>query len=176
MEHPQIYKSAAQADAISFLKSDHAAVKDLFMQFNLLAEASAPAHENKRVIALKICAALTVHTQIEEEIFYPEVRAALGPKEGLMIDQAEVEHASCKALIEQIELMQPSDDHYDAKVIVLGEYIDHHVEEEEDFMFRKVGRAKFDSASLAQELAIRKQELLNDYSSQKKSLSAAVFA
>lgn len=169
-------KVVVKTDAISMLKADHAAVKDLFKQFNALAEASAPAHQKKRTIALKICKELTVHAKIEEELFYPAARATLGVDEAPMMDEADVEHASCKALIGQIESMEPSANHYDAKVIVLGEYIDHHVKEEEGEIFPKVRKAKIDLKALGQQLALRKRELLSDYSPQKPSLLASVFA
>ena len=92
-----------------------------------------------------ICAELTAHATAEEEIFYPAARAAIDKVE--LIDEADIEHASAKDLIAQIEGSSPSDGHYDAKVKVLGEYIDHHVQEEEGEIFPKVRRAKVDTVA-----------------------------
>jgi hemerythrin superfamily protein len=99
---------------------------------------------------------LTVHATIEEELFYPAARE--NSTEQDLLDEAEVEHASAKDLIAQIEGMDAGDELYDAKVKVLGEYIDHHVKEEEE-LFPKVKRAKLDLEALGGELAARKQEL-----------------
>jgi len=101
-----------------------------------------------------------VHAQIEEEIFYPAVREAEVDED--LLDEAEVEHASAKDLIGQIQSMQPDDDLYDAKVTVLGEYINHHVEEEEGEMFRKARRAKVDMVNLGEQLMQRKEQLMGE--------------
>ena len=103
---------------------------------------------------------LTAHATIEEEIFYPAARDA--GVEGDLLDEAEVEHASAKDLIAQIRSMSPDDDLYDAKVKVLGEYVDHHVREEEDEMFPKCRKADMDLAELAQQLSERKAELMEE--------------
>jgi hemerythrin superfamily protein len=174
MDKKMLQRATVKTDAISMLKADHAAVKDLFKQFNALAEASAPAHQKKRTIALKICKELTVHAKVEEEIFYPAARAVLGRDEAPMMDEADVEHASCKELIGQIESMEPSENHYDAKVIVLGEYINHHVKEEEGEMFPKVRNAKLDLKGLGEHLVVRKKELMSSYSPEKASLLSRV--
>lgn len=168
------HKASPKTDAIAMLKADHAAVKDLFKQFNALAGASAPAHQKKRTIALKICKELTVHARIEEEIFYPAAREELGRGEASMMDEADVEHASCKALIGQIESMEPSADHYDAHVIVLGEYINHHVKEEESEMFPKVRKTKLDLKTLGEQLAVRKKQLMASNAPEKASLLSRV--
>ena len=104
-----------------------------------------------------ICTELTAHATAEEEIFYPAARAAIDKVE--LVDEADIEHASAKDLIAQIEGSSPSDDHYDAKVKVLGEYIDHHVQEEENEMFPKVRRAKVDTLALGEQIAARKEEI-----------------
>ena len=100
---------------------------------------------------------LTVHAQIEEEIFYPAAQDAI--KEPDLVDEATVEHASAKDLIAQIESSEPSDELFDAKVKVLGEYIDHHVKEEESEMFPQVRKAKLDLDALGAQLQERKGEL-----------------
>ena len=103
---------------------------------------------------------LTVHATVEEEIFYPAAREALGEEEDL-IDEADVEHATAKDLIAQIEGSSPAEDAlFDAKVKVLGEYIAHHVKEEEGEMFPKAKKGKLDAAALGLEIAARKDELM----------------
>jgi len=148
---------AAKTDATVLLQRDHADVKKLFRQYAKLADGEADGQE-RLALAMQICQMLTVHATIEEEIFYPAARAA-GVEEDLL-DEAAVEHASAKDLIAQIQLMSPGDELYDAKVTVLGEYVDHHVQEEEGQMFPKCRRAKMDLAGLAEQLAERKSELM----------------
>ena len=131
--------------------------KKLFKQYEKLADAEADGEE-RQALAEQICTMLTVHATIEEEIFYPAAREA--EVEDDLLDEAEVEHASAKDLIAQIQSMSPDDELYDAKVTVLGEYIDHHVQEEEGEMFPKCRRAKMDLAGLAEALAERKAELM----------------
>jgi hemerythrin superfamily protein len=146
-------------DAIAMLTNDHKEVKALFKQYNTLVEADAE-DEEKMAIAAQICQMLTVHATVEEEIFYPAAREALGDDEDL-IDEADVEHATAKELIAQLEGSGPADDAlYDAKVKVLGEYIDHHVKEEEGEIFPKAKKGNLDSAALGAEMAARKEELM----------------
>lgn len=114
----------------------------------------------KLQLVRKICMELTVHAQIEEEIFYPAARKAI--KDEDLLDEATVEHASAKDLIQQLQSMSPSDDLYDAKVTVLGEYVDHHVEEEEGEMFKKARKAKMDVEKLGKKLSSRKRALLKE--------------
>jgi hemerythrin-like domain-containing protein len=143
-------------DAIALLTADHREVSDMFEQFENLSDR---AKATKSKLTQKICNALIAHTTIEEEIFYPAVREAV--KEGDdMVDEAVVEHASAKELIQQLQEMDPEDDLYDAKVKVLGEQIDHHVEEEEEEMFEKARNSGLDLVALGQEMAQRKQEIL----------------
>ena len=146
---------SANNDAIELLKADHEKVKDLFEKFEALSDRS---KVNKKKIADQICLELTVHTQVEEEIFYPAIREPL--KDDDMMDEALVEHASAKDLIAQISEMDPGDELYDAKVKVLSEQIEHHVEEEEGEMFPKVRKAKVDLAALGEQMAARKEELM----------------
>ena len=150
---------AAMSDATLLLMRDHAEVKKLFKQYEKLADAAADGEE-RRALAQQICAMLTVHATIEEEIFYPAARDAEIDSD--LLDEAEVEHASAKDMIAQIEGMEPDDALYDAKVTVLGEYIDHHVQEEEGEMFPKCRKAGMDLADLAQQLSARKEELLEE--------------
>ena len=149
-------RSTSKNEAIAQLTADHARVKKMFKQYDKLAEADA-SDKQKQELATMICAELTAHATAEEEIFYPAAREAIEDVD--LIDEADVEHASAKDLIGQIEGSSPSDDHYDAKVKVLGEYIDHHVQEEENEIFPKVRRAKVDTVALGEQIAARKEEL-----------------
>jgi hemerythrin-like domain-containing protein len=142
-------------DAIALLTADHREVSDMFEQFENLSDR---AKATKAKLTEKICNALIAHTTIEEEIFYPAVREAV--KDEDMVDEAVVEHASAKDLIQQLQEMNPDDDLYDAKVKVLSEQIEHHVKEEEEEMFEKARKSGLDMIQLGQEMAQRKQEIL----------------
>jgi hemerythrin superfamily protein len=144
------------ADAIALLTSDHEEVKEMFDTYADLVDAEADSDE-RRALAEEICMALTVHATIEEEIFYPAARDALEEQD--LLDEAEVEHASAKDLIAQIMDMDADDELFDAKVTVLGEYIAHHVKEEEDEMFPKVRDAELDLEALGEQMDVRKEEL-----------------
>lgn len=141
-------------DAVGLLTKDHKDVKTMFEQFEGLTDRS---KASKKKLADQICNALTVHTQLEEKIFYPAVRKAINDE--AMMDEALVEHASAKDLIAQIEGMQADDDLYDAKVKVLSEQIEHHVREEEDEMFPKVRKTSLDLNALAEEMMALKQQI-----------------
>jgi len=112
----------------------------------------------KSELAQKICLALRVHAQLEEEIFYPAARKAT--KDNDLLDEATVEHAGAKNLIAEIEEMEPGDDLYDAKVKVLGDQIRHHVEEEESELFPECEAARMDLNALGAQMVKRKAELL----------------
>jgi hemerythrin superfamily protein len=142
-------------DAIELLTTDHRNVKALFKRFETLKDEDDSDDEKSEIVA-RICAELTIHSTIEEEIFYPAVREAIDDQD--LMDEADVEHAGAKELIAQLESAEPGDDHYDAKVTVLSEYIDHHVKEEEGEMFPKAKKA-IDTQEIGAELAARKAEL-----------------
>ncbi|URI07580.1 hemerythrin domain-containing protein [Aquincola tertiaricarbonis] len=144
-------------DAIKLLTADHREVKALFQQYQEMVDHEAEDQE-KQEIAEQICLMLTVHAQIEEELFYPAAKEAI--KEPDLVNEANVEHASAKDLIAQIQESDPSDEMYDAKVKVLGEYIDHHVKEEESELFPQARKAKVDLAGLGEQLNERKQALM----------------
>lgn len=141
--------------AIELLENDHREVEAYFQEFEDLEDEAA-----KSELAQKICMALTVHMQIEEEIFYPEARKAT--KDDDLLDEAVVEHAGAKKLIAEIEEMEPGDDLFDAKVKVLGEMIQHHVEEEEQELFPEVKDSGMDLAAVGAEMAKRKSELMQE--------------
>lgn len=149
-----------EADAIAVLTSDHNAVKDLFTQYSRLSASPGVDDEEKETLATRICLELTVHTQIEEEILYPALRAAFD--DDALLDEAEVEHSSIKDLIRELQSMNASEELYDANVTVLGEYVDHHVKEEEEEMFRDARKAGIDLTTLGAELRNRQSELRSE--------------
>ena len=145
---------AKSLDAVALLKADHRQVEQWFSQFEKTNSAN-----KKQQLASNICAALTVHTSIEEEIFYPAFLQATGDQD--MHHEAIVEHAGAKTLIAEIQDMSPSDDYFDAKVTVLSEMIKHHVKEEEQpgGMFAEAKKSDMDLRALANQLIARKKEL-----------------
>ncbi|MEP6606794.1 MAG: hemerythrin domain-containing protein [Nitrosospira sp.] len=145
-------------NAIKLLTEDHAKVKKMFKEFEKLSKKDD--EEAKGELATQICKELTVHTQLEEEIFYPAVREAIEDDD--LMNEAMVEHGSAKDLIAQIQAMSASDPMYDAVVTVLGEYINHHVEEEQNEMFPKVEKSEMDLEELGLEMAERKATLVED--------------
>jgi len=151
--------------AISLLKSDHREVEALFAQFE-----KAKGSARKRALVQKICDALHVHTRIEEEIFYPPARAALKRAGEDLLDEAVVEHEGIKWRIELLKRMTPADDLYDAEVKVLGEYVRHHVKEEEYELFPKLGWSDFDNAGVGERLAAMKEKLTGKPVKAKPSL------
>jgi hemerythrin superfamily protein len=145
-------------DAVALLKADHRKVEELFEKFE-----NASGDGSKRTIASEICLELTVHTKIEEEIFYP---ACEGKVEEALLKEAYVEHDGAKALIAEIEAGGPGDEFYDAKVKVLSEQIEHHVQEEEarmEGMFSQARHAGLDMDALGEQLRDRKNQLLAEY-------------
>lgn len=147
---------AAEKDAIALLMADHKKVKKLFADFDKLKEDGSV--EDKSAIVEQICSELKIHTEIEEEIFYPAVRKAIDDSD--LMDEALVEHAGAKDLIAQLEDADPEEDLYDAKVTVLGEQIDHHVKEEEGGMFPQATKAKVDTKALGAQMLKRKAALM----------------
>lgn len=147
-------RSAAHASsAVKLLKQDHRAVAQA------LAEFESAQHAAKQSIAQHICKMLTVHTQIEEELLYPAAREALDPDDTHLVAEANVEHASVKDLIRQIEQAREVDEAYEAKVQVMGEFVKHHVKEEETELFPKLERSSLDLDALGERLQQRKNEL-----------------
>jgi hemerythrin superfamily protein len=152
-------KSFAKADdapdAIALLKADHRKVEDLFEAFE-----KASGDGKKQAIAEQICMELKIHAMIEEEIFYPACKGAV---EQDMLDEAYVEHDGAKVLINEIEAGGPNDEFYDAKVKVLSEEIEHHVEEEEkrvEGLFSQARKAGLDMEDLGRRMFSRKEELM----------------
>ncbi len=139
-------------DALTLLKADHELVQALFEKFE-----KARTDKQKAALAEQICTELTIHAQIEEEIFYPVVREAIDEHD--LMDEADVEHASAKDLIAQIMESKPGEHHFDATVTVLGEYVKRHVKEEHSEMFPKVRKTALDLKELGARLSARKVKL-----------------
>ena len=145
-------------DAIGMLIADHKRVAGLFAEFKRLTYEGGDAKKDS--VVKQICKELTIHTQLEEEIFYPAVREAIDDQD--QMNEALVEHAGAKQLIAQLAAANPTDDLYDAKVTVLAEQIDHHVQEEEGSMFPKARFAGIGCAQLGAAMSARKAELTGD--------------
>ena len=144
-------------DAIALLKEDHRRVEELFESFE-----KARGDGRKQKLALEICKELTIHTLLEEEIFYP---ACEGKVEEDLLKESFVEHDAAKVLIAEIEAGEPSDDFYDSKVKVLQEQIEHHVEEEEQpkkGLFAQVREADIDLKAIGDQLLRRKEQLMQE--------------
>jgi len=148
---------SARDDAIKLLKADHKEVSGLLDKY----ENGRLSKDRKVATAKQICMALSVHAQIEEEIFYPAAREASVRDGEDLLDEAEVEHGSIKDLVSAIENASPDDDElFDARVKVLGEYVKHHVKEEENELFPKIRKSDMDLEEVGAQLAARKEELM----------------
>lgn len=145
-------------DAIKLLTEDHNKVKKMFKEFERLCKKND--EEGKEELATQICKELSIHAQLEEEIFYPAAREAIDDDDTM--NEAMVEHASAKDLIAQIQSTSASDPMYAALVTVLGEYINHHVEEEQNEIFPKVKKSKIDLEEIGLEIAERKEALMEE--------------
>ncbi|WP_447837902.1 hemerythrin domain-containing protein [Aeromonas salmonicida] len=146
-------KTPATKDAIALLRADHKEVSDLFADYE-----KTRSNAKKKALVAKICSELSVHTQIEEEIFYPAIKTALNDK--LLVPEATIEHGGIKDLITQLEGAEPDGEMYDAKVKVLSEYVEHHVKEEQTGMFQKAKTTSLDLVELGARMAARKADLL----------------
>jgi len=142
-------------NAFDVLEEDHREVEEWFDEYDELKDSD---EDRKAELAEKICLALKVHTQIEEEIFYPQAREAT--KDNDLIDEAVVEHATVKNLIGEIEAMEVGDEFYDAKIRVLGEMVKQHIKEEEEELFPELQSTKMDLDAVGKKLAERKQDLM----------------
>ncbi|MGE0746533.1 MAG: hemerythrin domain-containing protein [Rhodospirillales bacterium] len=151
---------AAKQDAVALLKADHRKVEDLFAKFE-----AAKGGSRKKTLATEICRELSVHAKIEEEIFYPACEGAVDDD---MLKESFVEHDGAKVLIAEIEGGGPEDEFYDAKVTVLSEMIEHHVEEEEkraEGLFAQAKKAGLDMDALAEQMMAMKKKLTASYKS-----------
>jgi len=148
----QSQKNTTHQNAITLLEEDHKVVNALFKQYE-----KATSNSDKKEVVAKICSELSIHAKVEEEIFYPKVKAAL--KDSELIPEATVEHASLKSLIEQVEDKEPDGEIFDAKITVLSEYVKHHVKEEEGEMFPKAEKTKLDMYEIGVQILKRKEQL-----------------
>jgi hemerythrin-like domain-containing protein len=144
-------------DAIALLTDEHEEIRQLFERYANLVDEVAGDTE-RQALAEHIGTLLTVHTTLEEEIFYPAARDAIDDEE--LLNEAQVEHNSASDLIEQLDGMDPSDELFDATVTVLGEYVEHHVQKEEGELFPALRNSDLDMQALGEELSERRQELL----------------
>ena len=148
-------RSTRTQTALDLLKADHAQVKKLFNQFEK--QKKNEDGDGMEQTARAICEALSIHAQIEEEIFYPALRGAADADDAL--NEADIEHSHIKELVSQLEQADAGDDHFEARVKVLSEYVQHHVDEEESTIFSKARKADLDLAALGERLRMRKEEL-----------------
>ena len=148
----RLLAAVSTSDAISILREDHRRIDELFKQFD-----KAKGTALKREVADRICAELLTHALVEEEIFYPALREVIDDDE--LMDEADVEHAAAYRLITEIINMRPGEDHFCARVKVLGEYVRHHVQEEQNRMFSKARQARLDMRALGEQIIARKGEL-----------------
>ena len=149
----------APTDAIALLKADHRKVENLFEKFQ-----NAREDDRKRALVREICAELTIHAMIEEEIFYPACKSKIKDEE--LLDEGYVEHDGAKVLIAELLDGSPSDEFYDAKVTVLSEMIKHHVKEEErrsEGLFAQARDAGLDMEALLDRLKARKEQLTSKF-------------
>lgn len=150
-------RKSTKTDALAMLKADHDKVKKMFKDFEKL---DSDESQEKAQLVRQACAELKIHTQLENELVYPAVREAIDDDD--LMDEALVEHQAAEELISQLEQMEPGDEMYDAKFTVLGEYVNHHIAEEQKEMFPKAKKAKIDLAGLGEQMLARKQELMKE--------------
>ena len=147
--------TASRENAITILTADHRKVSKIFAQFEKVKDDDL---EQKQELAKMVCAELTIHAQIEEEIVYPALRDVLAEED--LVDEAEVEHGSIKKLIAALESTTPEDRFYNANMKVLSEYVKHHVEEEQNEIFPKAKKSKqLDLEEMGDEIRRRKGQL-----------------
>ena len=149
----------SQPLALELMMGDHRKVEQLFKKYEAEKEAD---EDSRQTLAEQICDELTVHAQVEEELFYPWLRENLSEDKMELVEEAEVEHQTAKDLIDEIEGADTVDEAFDAKVKVLSEYIQHHVEEEEDEIFKEVREMKDELDELGEAMTERKAELMED--------------
>ncbi|MEO8169921.1 MAG: hemerythrin domain-containing protein [Oxalobacteraceae bacterium] len=158
-QQAQPSSNRSSRNAIQLLTADHEKVSKIFDQYRKLKDSAS--NEEKRALVMQACNELSVHAQIEEEIFYPAMSAMQDAKD--LLDEAKVEHTSIKTLVTDLELMSPGDELYDAKFTVLAEYVMHHVKEEQDEIFPMAKKSGMDLDRLGEELTQRKQVLAAQY-------------
>lgn len=149
-------RSKSRTNAITSLKADHQKVKGLFDEFEKTNDRA-----TKRTIVSEALEELSLHATLEEELFYPAVREQIDDEDGLM-NEADEEHHVAKILIAELEEMDGTESHYDAKFTVLAENVRHHIKEEEEDMLPKAQKTEIDFDALGEEMRGRKEELLSE--------------
>ncbi len=157
-------KAKAAGAALEMLKEDHDKVKKAFKEFEKMDREDTEAMQE---LVQTVCEELKVHTTLEEEIFYPAVREAIEDED--VMNEAQVEHETAKMLIEQLENMGPDDPNFHATFTVLGEYVNHHVQEEEGEIFPQAKKTDLDFEDLAQRMKARKEELMGEMEEEEES-------
>lgn len=152
----------ARAEVLRMLREDHRLAKAAFREFERL-DAEVDADVCERIIR-QTCMELEVHTRLEEEVFYPAIRASLA-QTGL-IDDAEVEHQTMSMLLDQVRRLSPRDARQAASFRVLGEYMRHHIKEEEGEMFRRISHARVNWVRLQEDMQARRHDLMADLDEQ----------
>lgn len=147
-------------DALHLLMDDHKNVLEMFEEFEELRQENSEDLDAMQILVETACAELTIHAQVEEELLYPAARDAIDDMD--LLDEAEVEHASARQLITELAAMEPDDDLYAAKFKVLGEYVKHHIREEEKELFPKLKKAEIDLVEMGEEIRNRKLELRDE--------------
>jgi len=151
-------RSTAKTEIINMLKADHKKAKKAFKDFEKMDVEEDP--ESAEALVSQTLAELEIHTSLEEQVFYPAARSAI--KEEDLMDEAEVEHMTAKVLIEQLKSMGPEEEKFSATFKVLGEYIDHHVQEEENEMFKQITKPGVDWDSVLQEMQTQRAQLFEE--------------
>jgi hypothetical protein len=149
-------KSQSSTNAITSLKADHTSVKSLFDEFE-----KATDRATKMTVVSEALEELSIHATLEEEIFYPAVREAIEDEDGVM-NEADEEHHVAKILIAELEEMDGTESHYDAKFTVLAENVRHHIKEEEEEMLPRAQKTKIDFDALGATMLSLKEELLSE--------------
>jgi hemerythrin superfamily protein len=163
------HKPSSGMDAIELLMQDHRKVQRVFKEFEKSKDGMDAGQKGEMV--RQCCTDLKIHAQIEEEIFYPAARAAVEDED--LLDEAEVEHASAKQLIDELEQMEPGEELYDARFTVLGEYVNHHIKEEEHSLFPEVKKAKLGLDELGRRMMAMKQKLQGEMEAEAGEHAAA---
>ena len=148
--------SNGKQEATALLKADHKLVAQLFDDYEQTNSKS-----QKKQLVDQICKELSIHAQVEEEIFYPAVQKAL--KDHELVPEAIVEHSTLKDLIAAVKGVEPDGEMYDAKIKVMSEYVKHHVKEEENEMFVEAKSTNLDMVQLGALMGERKTQLANEY-------------
>lgn len=169
MPHNPLSKSSS-TDAIDVLSEDHKKIFKMFAEFQKIRKDESRNTDLKQELVERACTKLTIHRQIEEEIFYPALRIVAD--DPLTLEKAEVEHMMAQQLITDLESMQPDDELYDAKFTVLSEYVRHHIEEEQEKIFPIAKKSKLNLVQLGEELHHRMEELGSEFGLPEKNAEA----